>query len=340
MKAASMQTEICITIDTEFSIGGAFQDPTRRSPIGPARVLCEADGRENGLGFLLDTFGEHGIAATFFVEALQGAYFGDAPMGGIIERILAAGQDVQLHLHPCWRYFHDPDWRNSLARMAPNDDCDGRTAAEMQDIIAEGIASLRRMGAPPPVALRTGNLRADSAVYAAMAACGLRVASNIGAAVFLPREPELQLLGGRHWIGGVLEVPVLTYVQLPRWTGRPDRLLTITATSWQETESLLWRARKQSVETIVLLTHPFEFIKHSPGNPDDTHSNRINQRRLERLCGFIATHPGDFTSRSFVQAAPRWLAAGAMDQPRLQAPLGAVLSRMCENKINDTFMAI
>ena len=50
----SVRTEVCITIDTEFSIGGAFADPVRRRPIGEENVTCPADGHENGLGFLLD----------------------------------------------------------------------------------------------------------------------------------------------------------------------------------------------------------------------------------------------------------------------------------------------
>ena len=146
----SVRTEVCITIDTEFSIGGAFADPVRRRPIGEENVTCPADGHENGLGFLLDTFRDHGIAATFFTETLQSAYFGDAPMGRMVERILRAGQDVQLHLHPCWRSFRDPDWRETIRHAPPNDRCDGRGDAEMQDIVADGIAGLRRIGAPAP----------------------------------------------------------------------------------------------------------------------------------------------------------------------------------------------
>src|SRR4051812_44146134 len=103
-------TEVCITVDAEFSIGGAFADPVHRRPVGSEHVLCVANGEENGLGFLLDTFRRYGTEATFFVEALNTAYSGDAPMGRIVERILEAGQDAQLHLHPCWLAFRDADW--------------------------------------------------------------------------------------------------------------------------------------------------------------------------------------------------------------------------------------
>jgi hypothetical protein len=91
--------EVCITIDTEFSIGGNFEDPAL-APVTEPIVLGSVGGREQGLGFLLDSLGEFGIRATFFVETLQTAYFGDEPMGGIARRIAAAGHDVQLHSPP------------------------------------------------------------------------------------------------------------------------------------------------------------------------------------------------------------------------------------------------
>jgi len=96
-----MRTEVCLTIDTEFSIAGAFADPVNRRPVGEARVYCPAQGEDCGLPFILRTLARFAVPATFFVETLNTAYFGDAPMRRIAETIVAAGQDAQLHLHPC-----------------------------------------------------------------------------------------------------------------------------------------------------------------------------------------------------------------------------------------------
>ena len=335
-----MRTQICITIDTEFSIGGAFADPEARTPIGEPNVTCAVGGREQGLGFLLDTFARHGIPATFFVEALQTVWFGDAPMAAIVRRILDAGQDVQLHLHPCWTAFADPDWPRKLGSTPPDDNCDGRSEAELKALIETGIAALERWGAPRPVALRTGNLRADKAVYRAMRACGLPVASNVGVALVRPADPDLVLAGGRRRIEGVLEVPVLTYTQLRLGARRFDRLFTTTACGWAETEALLWAARDARVETLVLLTHPFEFVKGPKLDPARRVRNRINQRRMEKLCAFLATHRREFQAVSFGQAAPRWLAARDQAPPALSAPLLPVLRRIAENKANDLVRAL
>lgn len=335
-----MRTEVSITIDTEFSIAGAFDDPANRKPVGEEQVTCQIDGQEHGLGFLLETFTRYGTQATFFVEALNTAYFGDGPMGAQVERIISAGQDAQLHVHPCWAAFRHSDWAERVKRDVPSDRCDGRQVEELEELIGLGLAAFERWGAPRPIALRTGNLQADRAVYQAMARQGLKLASNLGVAYQPPADPTLDLSGGRHWIDGVLELPILSYTQLALGGRRWRRLLAITASSWREIEALLWQARAQGISPIVVITHPFEFIKGGRTAGDKRQPNRINKARLERLCRFLSEHPEDFTSASFGQAGPAWLEAAPLDQPNLTAPLLPVLGRMVENKANDLVPAL
>jgi len=329
-------TEICITIDTEFSIGGAFADPESRRPIAEERVTCPANGKENGLGFLLACFEEFGIKATFFVEALNAAYFGDAPMGRIVERVLGAGHDAELHLHPCWLYFRHSDWQRRLAHDKPNDNCDGRTVDELASMISSGRDMLRKWGAPSPIALRTGGLRIDRNVHSAMSVTGIRIGSNIGIGWTPPPIVDFAIVGGRRWFGQVLELPVLTYTQLKFGQRYLRRLLTITSTSWPEMKSLLWQARRHGISPIIVLTHPFEFAKGS-WSPLKLSPNKINQGRLRHLCRFIAEHPDDFSSCTFRSGAPDWLRAGDQSCPQLTVPLPYAAARMAVNKCNDVF---
>lgn len=333
--ATCRATEVCITIDTEFSIGGTFDNPHHSRPVGDSAVLCPVEGREHGLGFLLDCFASYDIPATFFVETLNHHYFGDGPMGRHVERILAAGQDVQLHVHPCWTYFRRGDWAGRLGDEPPDDRCDGRSLEAMCALIDDGIATLCRWGVPGVVALRTGSLHADRTVYRAMAACGLPVASNLGIAYTRPADAGLHLASGRHMIEGVLELPVLSYtdLRLGRWTH--DRLLTVTAASWRETEALLWAARRAGLSPVVILTHPFEFAKVGDAQFRRIGQNRINQRRLECLCAFVAAHPDSFRAVSFSGAAPAWLADGPQAATGLTVPTAAALGRMVSNTLND-----
>lgn len=91
---------------------------------------------------------------------------------------------------------------------------------------------------------------------------------------------------------------------------------------------------------MVLLTHPFEFIKGDRLDPARQRANGINKRRMQRMCAFIAEHPADFSSVSFAQAAPAWLAMDDVPAPALSAPLLPVLARMVGNKANDLVLAL
>jgi peptidoglycan/xylan/chitin deacetylase (PgdA/CDA1 family) len=324
------RTEVCLTVDTEFSIHGAFGDPARRQPLGDVFVYgAGEDGREHGLGFLLDCLARHGLKATFFVEALNRCYFGDEPMGRVARRIVEAGQDAQLHTHPAWLYFRSPTWQQDLGHRKPNDSLAGRPPEEIRECVALGLAAFEAWGVPRPVALRTGSLRADRALYDALPGAGIRLTSNLGVGYHRPPEPELDLRGGRHRIGQVVEVPVLTYGAL----GGRDRILTVTGTGAAEARALLAAARRARVSPVVVLTHPFEFFK----GVERVRPNRVNQARLDRLCGFLARHAEEFHVTTFAEAAPRWLEGPPTGNPRLEAPLLAQLARALSNRWNDLF---
>jgi hypothetical protein len=333
-KTSVMKTEVCITIDTEFSIAGAFASPQRFSPIGEEIVNCSADGRDEGLGFILETLARFGATATFFIETLQIFYFGDGPMGRIAERIAAAGHDVQLHMHPCWLQFRQPDWRNMTE--VPTDSCAGLSDGELDDIIGFGMDAFARWGLPVPVALRTGGFLSDRAVYRAMARARLHTASNVALGVNPPEDASLHLSDGRHFIERVLELPALSY-QTPlshRW-----RTFAVTATSSNEMQYLLWQAREVGISPVVILTHPFEFIKKRDFRYRHMRRNRVNQRRLEGLLEFLQTHDDDFSVVTFGRRADSWNASGPLPATGLKVPFGLAVARTAQNAVNDLVWA-
>jgi len=326
-----MKTQVLITIDTEFSIGGAFADPERNRPVGPQAVMCEVGGRSHGLQFLLDTFAEFGTKATFFVEALNTHFFGDGPMGHIARHIRAAGQDVQLHLHPCWTYFIRTDWRDRLRDDPPSDHMHSRDVDTLVAWMRQGIAAFERWGIGKPVALRTGSMMADLNVYRAMEAVGLRIASNIGFAMYQPRDPQLHLYSGLHRIGGVIEAPVLTYTDLAIGGKTHYKSLTVTGTSWGESRALLEHARREAVRTVVLLTHPFEFVKYTSPGFGDVRPNPMNQIRLRRLCEYLARHDDEFET---VPVTALEAQSPASRNTVLHVPMHRTLGRILQNQWN------
>jgi hypothetical protein len=329
-----MKTEVCITIDTEFSIAGAFQDRQRYLPLGEEIVNCRADGRDEGLGFILETLAEYGAAATFFTETLQTFYFGDAPMGRIAERIAAAGHDLQLHLHPCWREFRQADWRSRSGD--PTDSCAGLSDGELDDIIGNGCDTFRRWGLPAPVALRAGGFQSDRALYRAMARARLPVASNIAMGVNPPAEEALRVSDGRHFIEGVLEVPALSY-ETPLASGA--RTFAVTATSVGEMQHLLWQAHEAGVSPVIVLTHPFEFIKKRDFRYRRLRRNRVNQQRLKSLLAFLRKHDDAFSIETFGRRGTAWSQSGPLPAKGLKVPLALAVARTAENAVNDLVWA-
>jgi hypothetical protein len=330
---AAPATEVCLTVDTEFSIGGAFADPVRYRPLSRELVDCivEGQGQGQGLDFLLRTLCDAGVSATFFTEVLQCFYFGERPMGRIVERIAGAGHDVQLHLHPGWLGFRHETWR--LADPG-SDACAARSCDELTAMIEFGAAQFSRWGLPAPTALRAGSFACGPVVHQAMRACGLALGSNIGLGLYRAPEAEFHLASGTRMFSSVLEVPALTYAQslLP---GEPRlRVLAITSTSWRETEALLWSARRCGISPVLVLTHPFEFIKRKDYRYRGTRRDGVNQDRLERLVEFLSANRDVFAPTTFAASGAAWLAAGSRPGELLRVPAALALARIGENAAN------
>ena len=323
--------EVTITIDTVFSIGGAFNDPSKR-PVAEPIALCEIDGKGHGVDFLLDTFNQYDIKATFFVECLNYYYFGDQPMKSIVEKIQSAGQDPQLHIHPSWlKYYKDDDFTT----WETNDSCAGRDYQELKKIFEYSIEIFERWVGKRPDAIRTGNLEADINNYKDMSELKIPIASNIGLGVWKPDDGELWLESGRTKIFDVMEVPIFTYQDKDLMGQVPAKSLQITSCSWPEMKYLLLKARKKGIENIVILTHPFEFIKKKDIHYSQIIRNRVNQERLEKLCSFIKEHDQDFTSADFGSNVKEWGSKPLKNTPYFKVPPRFRLGRKLHNFVND-----
>jgi peptidoglycan/xylan/chitin deacetylase (PgdA/CDA1 family) len=334
--ASTAATEVAVTIDVEFTIGGAFTYPGLKEPVGESSVRCITGGEENGLGFVLSCLAQHGMTATFFVEALQTTYFGDLHMGRVIDRIRDAGHDIQLHLHPCWLYFRHRDWMLRLRGERPNDSCAGRSIGAVRHMLELGVRAFERWSLAKPVALRTGSLRIDRTVYAAMAEFGIPISSSIGLAYERASDPALRLENGRHQIDCIVEIPVTSYAALgPR--GTQLRLLTPSATSRREAAELSWRARLAAVTPLVLLAHPHEFIKGHRHELSSAVPNRVVKRRFSEFCRLIAEQPDDFRAVTFAERAAHWARGAMVPSTTVKLPLLPGMRRIVANAINDRF---
>ena len=299
-----MHTEVCITIDTEFSIAGAFGDMQRR-PVAEPIVWCDVNGRSEGLGFLLACFKKYRISATFFVEALNRYYFTHDPMKEIAYRILEQGHEVQLHAHPCWAVFQHEDWRERVRKHPRQDDFFGRSEDSSLGLIKAGLESFADWGVPAPQVFRSGSLQHDEGLYRALERAGVPYSSNVGLAIFDSGNPAYQLYTGRHLRHGVLECPVLTFCDWHVAGRRHLKSLTISGTSFNETRTLLENAHSAGVEQVVILTHPFEYVQSRDLSFAHARRHAVNQQRLKQLCSFLDNNRDRFSAVGMAQSASR-----------------------------------
>jgi hypothetical protein len=298
VKEYGMKTKIAITVDTEPSIAGAFADPKNSKPRIHEPVWGEVGGKSQALGYILETLSCFQLSATFFVETVHLSYFSDQIMGEYVQKICAAGQDIQLHLHPCWLNFEQELKRGDTPI---SDQCSELTDDQLVSLITTGRRRICDWTGTTPCSLRTGNFSASESVYRAMKTTGLPVASNICVAVAPPLEASsdqwgdaMSLAGGVHRLQGITELPVTCFRDRgPVGRGRL-RPLQITACSFEEHRMQLIDLHRAGASVAVIVTHPFEFLQWSGVGFSRLRANRLVQRRFKRLCAFLAENTDRF----------------------------------------------
>lgn len=183
---------------------------------------------------------------------------------------------------------------------------------------------------PAPTAFRSGNLRHDDTLYKALARAGIRYASNIGLAIYDGGDPQYQLYSGRHARHGVVECPVLSFQDQGVGGARKLRSLTITGSSFAETRLMLEQAERMGIEEVVILTHPFEFVQSQGPRLRNMRLHRLNQRRLEKLCAWLAANRERFPATGVAQAAAAPLTPESGRNLLLKGKLAMSLPRAME----------
>jgi len=264
-----MPSPVLITVDTEltwrhYAPGPCWRGNFQRS-IEPAGV---------GLSFQLETLAAHGLRACFFVDPMPALVYGIEPIARIVAPILAAGQEVQLHLHPQWHALAaglDP----AGVELVSFD------AAEQARLIALARGLLVEAGAPDPIAFRGGSYAANADTLQALAELGFAYDSSHNGS-HQPWPSNLPLAPDRIApvaAGGIVEVPV-TQIE-----GRSGSLrhLQICAVSQGELTAALAFAAANRHPLTTIVSHSFELATR-----DGLRANPVVRRRFESLCAFLA----------------------------------------------------
>jgi hypothetical protein len=287
-----MPTRVLLTVDTEFMWGahvrGASWQENLALSFDPAGV---------GIPYQLARLAAHGLKACFFVDPMPALVYGIEPIRLMVEPILAAGQDVQLHLHPCWADPAEPVFE--LTGLEPQRQIDLiRTA---RDLLVEA-------GAPAPTAFRAGGYAADSATVEALAALGLAFDSSHNGSHHpspsaLPLDPRLI---APALLEGVIEIPV---TQIGQRSGGL-RHLQICAVSFDEMRAALLHAAAHGHPVATIVSHSFELAARG-----GRRANAVLVRRFERLCRFLADHREELPTAHFADLGDVSVAADATPLP-------------------------
>lgn len=298
-----MPTRVFLTVDTELMwrhhAAGLDIDAIAERSLEPAGV---------GIGYQLDMLARHDLKATFFVDPMPAVAYGLDPIKRVVEAILAAGQEVQLHLHPNWAAASDED-RTRHASFELID----FTLAEQRELIRAASDLLVAAGAPKPVAFRSGSYSASDDTLTALAELGFRYdSSHNGSEHPWPSAiglPERQIAPVAH--RGIIELPV-TLIE--------DRVghlrhFQICALSAAEMRDALDHAARAGHAAVTIVSHGFELA-----NRAGTGANAVHVHRFEALCRMLAERSGTLVTSHF---------AGLPDLPldHDDKPLGPSLLR-------------
>lgn len=283
-----MATRVLLTIDTELTwrhyAGGAGWRENLASSYDPAGV---------GVPYQLDRLRRHGLEACFFVDPMPALLYGLDPICRMVEPILDAGQEVQLHLHPFW---HDlAKGRRDDARFELTD----FDAAGQHELIETARDLLVAAGAPSPVAFRSGSYAVNGDTLAALARLGLRFDSSHNGTDHpwpsaLPLAPAMI---DPATCGRVVEIPVSQIAQ--RRGGL--RHLQICALSRREMEAALGHAARNDHPVTTIVCHSFELATR-----DGRRVNKLVRGRFDRLCAFLEANAEAMPTATFtgLEVAP------------------------------------
>ncbi len=292
-----MPTRVLFTVDTELTWG-----PYRRGAGWRENLACSFDPAGVGVPWQLEVLREHGLKACFFVDPMPAEVYGIEPIRRMVEPILEAGQEVQLHLHPCWQSIAEGVVEGANFELT----CFG--ADDQRDLIEMARDLLVEAGAPPPIAFRSGSYAADSRTLEALASLGIAYDSSHNGSHHpwpsaLPLPPA-QI--GPVALGGVIEIPVSQIEDAP---GRL-RHLQLCAVSAEELQSALLHAADEAHEVVTIVSHSFELASRDGARP-----NRTLCRRFETLCAFLADQADTLPTAHFADLGGLALSGEAKPLP-------------------------
>jgi hypothetical protein len=293
---------VYITVDTECSLGGAWENP-KWKPVGPERsVLGRIDSKQYGVPLIMDILEENGLRATFFTEVLARDVVSSSELAAAYVCIRERGHDPQLHLHPVFHYYHLVT-RGLLQReqLPASMDLIGSLAVQTQlELLQKGRSIFHEIFGSAPSAFRAGCYGASMATLDVLEQVGIRFDSSFNAAYLgstcLMNSRKPANASWRH--GSVWEIPVTTF-ETGAGAMRSLKPLEVSAVSFSEMQGVLNQAERLGQDTVIVMLHSFSFLKRADAQFLRMRPDHLVIGRFQRLCSFLRSNQNRFQVLTF-----------------------------------------
>lgn len=286
---------VYFTVDTESSIGGAWQHPERRPVKADHHIFCRINGRDHGIGLIIDILRQQGFRATYFVETLMTLVNGEEDTKAVFDYLLEHNQDVQLHIHPVYRFYaevlkaHIAGEPHSMP-SATTDFIGAYEEQRQMELLDQAIMLFRRFAGRNPSAFRAGCFAASRETLRCLRKAGLLLDAS-----FNPCYPAWSFAGQKLdpnrvcKIEGIWEIPV-TVARTPLPEGNGLKQADPCALSLGELRTMLEAGVASGQRHFVIVFHSFSAVKPKDGTYGEMRPDRIVIRRLERLMDYLRRH--------------------------------------------------
>lgn len=310
--------DVFFTVDVEIWCGG-WDSLDERFPSAFRQYVYGPTSRgDYGLPYQLNVLNAHGLTGVFFVEPLFSTRFGIEPLAEIVGLLRESAQNIELHLHTEWV-------DEAIEPLLP--DIHGKrqhlryySQEEQTTLIALGANLIKQAGGGGINAFRAGSFAFNRDTLRALSANGIAFDSSYNASQF---GADSGVMDGVTVVEpveceGVYEYPMTVFDD-----GRGAlRHAQLTACSYKEMESLLWKALEAGRSSFVILSHNFELLNDAKNRPDD-----IVVKRFRKLCSFLDRNRDSFRMRGFQGLQPQ----ATQQQPSpLCSPIWRTGGRMLE----------
>jgi hypothetical protein len=291
-----MKMYVYFTVDTESSIGGAWEHADRRPVAASRHIFCRIENEDFGIPLLTRIMGEFGFRGTYFVETLATPCMGESDTRSVFDFLLRKEQDVQLHIHPVFRLYSAFDQARRQRADSPKPrpmDLIGHLNPNAQlDLLGEAIGYFETFAGYRPLVFRAGCFAGSRSTLRCLYELGVRVDSSFNPCyhpeISFPLDPlEPNLV---QKIEGVWEIPItVARTRLPEArTG--FKFADCTSLSFPEIRTMLEATAAAGQQHFVIVFHSFSAVKARDETYAEMRPNRIVIRRLEQLFRYLAAN--------------------------------------------------